>query len=92
MPNEEEDSNVYDILPRLGSFEVSTVFPSRYISTQLSELTDILFFSKLSGKGWPNIEKVSNRVNQYLNELGQSVPRFGQQDIQIDGDSLKQKY
>ena len=87
--NDDPECNLYDIHPRMGSLEVSTVITSQYPLLK-DKLTDILFFSKLLGQMWPNNERVASRAIEYLDELSQhSAPSFG--DLNIAG-YLKSKY
>ena len=82
---------MFDIVPRMGAFEVSTVFPSKPVPGCFNQITDIMFYSKLLGQMWPNVQSIANRVIRYLDELAQfSVPRFGNNDI--NAEYLKQKY
>ena len=50
IQNSDDQCDVYDIVPRLGAFEVSTVF------TGVSGRSiDILFFSKILSHLWPHL-------------------------------------
>ena len=58
IPNDDANLPHYDILPRLGAFEVSTVIDN----------TAILFFSKLKSQIWPSPSAVSKRVKACIDE------------------------
>ena len=55
VPNEDPNNEFYDMMPRRGAFEVSTVFKTY----------DILFFSKLMSQMWPEPVSMTNRINQF---------------------------
>ena len=63
IPNDDEESDVYDMIPRLGAFEVSTVIPNE------GSLTDILFFSKLLSSLWPHTRTVSTKLATYFDDM-----------------------
>ena len=52
IPNEDDKNQFYDILPRLGAFEVSTVVDN----------VDILFYSKQMTLLWPHAKSLSNKI------------------------------
>lgn len=58
IPNNDAKLPNYDILPRLGAFEVSTVIDN----------TAILFFSKLKSQIWPSPSLVAKRVKACIDE------------------------
>ena len=59
IPNEDKNMPNYDILPRLGAFEVSTVI----------DHTAILFFSKLKSQIWPSHAAVSKKIKACMDEF-----------------------
>lgn len=61
IPNEDDNNPNYDILPRLGAFEVSTVHKGH----------SILFFSKLMTRMWPDPATMTNRINQFKQDSQQ---------------------
>ena len=63
IPSDDDESDVYDMIPRLGAFEVSTVNSDGY------KLIDILFFSKLLASLWPHTRTVATKVTGYFEEL-----------------------
>ena len=56
IPNEDERVPCYDVLPRLGAFEISTVYDN----------TDILFFSKQMSSLWPDVPSVAARLKSFV--------------------------
>jgi hypothetical protein len=52
IPNEDEKNPYYDILPRIGAFEISTVING----------VDILFYSKQMSTMWPFAPSVASRI------------------------------
>ena len=55
IPNEDERNPYYDILPRIGAFEVSTVV----------ENVDILFYSKQMSTMWPHGPSLAERIRDF---------------------------
>ena len=60
IPNEDDNNPYYDILPRIGAFEVSTVHDN----------VDILFYSKMMSTMWPHAPSLSTRVKAFCDEMG----------------------
>ena len=58
IPNEDDNNPYYDILPRLGAFEVSTVCQDN----------DILFYSKQMSTMWPNPAALAKRVHEFMED------------------------
>ena len=58
IPNEDEGNPNYDILPRIGSFEISTVFDN----------VDILIYSKMMSSMWPHVPSVSDRLKAFAED------------------------
>ena len=86
MPNDDEKRDVFDIVPRLGAFEISTVFTSA-----ANRATDILIFSKILSHLWPHEKTVTNKLDKYLEELRSNAgPSFGIAVVNIE--NLKGKY
>ena len=52
IPNEDDNNPHYDILPRCGAFEISTVINN----------VDILFYSKQMSSMWPSASLVAKRI------------------------------
>ena len=55
IPNRDHNNPDYDIAPRLGAFEISTVWDNE----------DILFFSKKMSNCWPNPKCVAARLKEF---------------------------
>ena len=53
--NNDANNPDYAILPRMWAFEISTVI----------ENVDILFFSKLMSRMWPNVSAVTDRIKNF---------------------------
>ena len=53
--NDDPNNPDYDIIPRIWAFEISTVIDN----------TDILFFSKLMSKMWPDAGAVVHRLKNF---------------------------
>ena len=63
IPNDDDESDLYDMIPRLGAFEVSTVIGNE------GSLTDILFFSKLLSSLWPHTRTVAGKVANFFDDM-----------------------
>ena len=59
ISNNDESNDVYDVMPRLGSFEVSTVWKG----------VDTLIYSKLLVKMWPSTAALGAKVGSYQEDL-----------------------
>ena len=55
IPNDDDDNPYYDILPRLGAFEVSTVVND----------IDVLFYSKQMSIMWPHAGSLAKRIGEW---------------------------
>jgi len=55
IPNSDDNNPYYDILPRIGAFEVSTVHDG----------CDILLYSKMMSMMWPLVPAVAERIKQF---------------------------
>ena len=62
VPNDDPNEDCYEIFPRSGSFELSTVAEDKNRSS------DILFYSKLIAKMWPHYGLVSKQLASYWEE------------------------
>jgi len=62
IPNEDDNNPNYDMLPRIGAFEVSTVHDN----------VDILFYSKMMSSMWPNPTSLAARVKEFIDESSKS--------------------
>ena len=58
IPNDDDNNPYYDILPRIGAFEVSTVIHN----------TDILFYSKMMTSMWPHGGSLADRIGQFIED------------------------
>ena len=85
IPNEDDEREVFDILPRLGAFEVSTV------NSRGRRSMDILFFSKLLSNSWPKLKTLAVKVSKYIHEQRQ---RRQETDafVPVDVQDLKHRY
>ena len=63
MPNEDDNNDVYDMIPRMGAFEVSTVAER---SSGGSEA--ILLYSKLLGGLWPHLGDLAKKMAALCSE------------------------
>ena len=57
VPNEDDDNDVYDMIPRMGAFEVSTVVERGGGGSEA-----ILLYSKLLGGLWPHIGDLAKKM------------------------------
>ena len=62
IPNEDDNNPYYDILPRIGAFEVSTVHDN----------VDILFYSKMMSTMWPHGPSLTTRIKAFVDDLGKT--------------------
>ena len=58
IPNDDDNNPHYDILPRIGAFEISTVIDN----------VDILLYSKMMSLMWPHVPSVVGRIQQFDND------------------------
>ena len=58
IPNEDDNNPYYDILPRIGAFEISTVIDGH----------DILLYSKMMSSMWPNTSAVSKWIKNLIDD------------------------
>ena len=56
MSNNDPNNPDYDIFPRMWAFEISTVIDN----------AEILFFSKIMSKMWPDTGAVVNRLKSFI--------------------------
>ena len=63
IPNEDDRNPYYDILPRIGAFEISTVIDN----------VDILFYSKMMSTMWPHVPSVAKRIKEAMDDA-KSIP------------------
>ena len=59
IANNDPNNDYYLIKPRRGSFEVSTV------AQEGNNLAEVLFFSKIIGKQWPNFDRLAQQIGKY---------------------------
>ena len=64
IPNEDERNPNYDMLPRIGAFEISTVHQG----------VDVLFYSKMMSNMWPHVTACANRIKAFCDEMGKTQP------------------
>ena len=69
--NTDDNNPDYDMQPRMWSFEVSTVHDNH----------DILFFSKMMSRMWPDAGAVASRIRD-----------FAEDAKTMNGAELKEKY
>ena len=65
IPNTDDRIDIYDMIPRLGAFEVTTVFSDG------KQQTPTLLFSKLESQMFPHIGDTGKRIGKYFAELTQ---------------------
>ena len=58
VPNEDVNCYVYNMIPRIGAFEVSTVWDG----------TAILLYSKMASTMWPHVGSLCQRISEYAEE------------------------
>ena len=63
IPNDDANTDVYDMIPRIGAFEVSTVAAHGGVNDS------ILLYSKMIGGMWPHWNALANRAEEYWNEM-----------------------
>ncbi len=59
IPNEDGNNPNYDMLPRIGAFEVSIVH----------ENEDILFYSKMMSSMWPHAPSLAARISAFADDV-----------------------
>ena len=59
-PNDDQAEECFDMKPRGGSFEISTV-----AEDGKNPSADILLYSKIIGKMWPNYNGVAKKLGRY---------------------------
>ena len=59
IPNEDDNNPYYDILPRIGAFEVSIVIDN----------IDILFYSKQMSTMWPHGPSLAKRIHDFCSQV-----------------------
>ena len=64
IPNEDDNNPYYDILPRIGAFEISTVVDN----------VDILFYSKQMSTMWPNVPAMASRIEKAMEDIKNRGP------------------
>lgn len=80
IPNEDDNNPYYDILPRIGAFEVSTV----------ENNVDILFYSKQMSTMWPHAPALAKRIGEAMSELKNSDPQSVKSKWQTTGRQVRQ--
>ena len=63
IPNDDDNTDVYDMIPRIGAFEVSTV--AAYGGANDA----ILLYSKMIGGMWPHIGTLAKKIDRYAGEM-----------------------
>lgn len=64
IPNEDDNNAYYDMMPRIGAFEVSTVVDNN---------TDILFYSKMMSSMWPHAGSLAGRITEFIEDSKKSM-------------------
>ena len=80
IPNEDDNNPYYDILPRIGAFEVSTV----------NDNVDILFYSKMMSTMWPHPSSLATRIKAYCDEAGGTAVAGLKEKFQTSGRQVRQ--
>ena len=65
IPNDDDNAPYYEMLPRLGAFEVSTVINGQ----------DILLYSKLMSSMWPHARALATRCKELVDQIGTAAPQ-----------------
>ena len=60
IPENPAREDTYEMLPRIGAFEVSTVLDHQ------SKRGDVLFFSKLMSSCWPHVPSLVKRIEKCI--------------------------
>ena len=63
LPNDDSNDPCYQILPRLGAFEITTVVDN----------VCILFYSKMMSSMWPNYKALTNRISAFVKDLKEGM-------------------
>ena len=80
IPNEDDNNPYYDILPRIGAFEVSTVIDN----------VDILFYSKMMSTMWPHGPSLATRIKSYAADVGSTAASALKEKYQTSGRQVRQ--
>ena len=80
IPNEDDNNPYYDILPRIGAFEVSTV----------KDNVDILFYSKMMSTMWPHAPSLANRIKAYVDDCANTPIGAIKEKYQTTGRQVRQ--
>ena len=81
IPNEDDNNPYYDILPRIGAFEISTV---------INNQVDILFYSKQMSTMWPHVPSVAQRIKEAMDDCKNSGPQVCKDKWQTTGRQVRQ--
>ncbi len=79
IPNEDDNNPHYDILPRIGAFEVSTV----------TNNTDCLLYSKMMSTMWPLAPALAARVKEYVDCSQTMEPAALREKFQTSGRQVR---
>ena len=63
VPNDNENDECFDMIPRIGAFEVSTV------AFKGESSIEILLFSKLLSSIWPSCGTVAKKIGMFYSEM-----------------------
>lgn len=63
IANEDDNNPNYDMLPRMGAFEVSTVYENR------EHKQEILFYSKMMSSMWPHATALAKRIKAFAEDI-----------------------
>ena len=80
IPNDDDNNPYYDILPRLGAFEVSTVHDN----------VDILFYSKMMSTMWPHAPSLAKRICNFVNDSASLNAAALKEKYQTSGRQVRQ--
>lgn len=80
IPNEDDRNPYYDILPRIGAFEISTVINN----------VDILFYSKQMSTMWPHVPSVAKRIKEAMDDAKSTPAPQLREKWQTSGRQVRQ--
>ena len=80
IPNEDDNNPYYDVLPRIGAFEVSTVIDN----------VDILFYSKMMSTMWPHASSLATRIKDFADMNGSTAVATLKEKFQTTGRQVRQ--
>jgi hypothetical protein len=78
--NDDDNNPYYDILPRIGAFEISTVIND----------IDILFYSKQMSTMWPHAPSVADRIKAAVDDSTAMATSALKEKYQTAGRQVRQ--